>query len=372
MTIKVLQLGSPTGLYGAERWILALVRHLDSTEIESIVASIKDDPALEVPLCREAERLGFKTRVFKAYGRFNLSAVRQLRAYIREHGIDILHTHAYKQDLIGLMAIIGTDCKIISTPHGWSRDAGFKLQCYEALNRAVFPLFDQLVPLSPELYRPLKRIPFVKHKLKLIQNGVDTGEILACHTTAPELIEWRAQGFLIIGYIGRLVHLKGLDILLKAAVMLDKDIPWRIVFVGDGEQRAFLKTLAKDLGVGDKVTFFGFQENRLEFLNVFDLFVLPSRSEGLPRCLMEAMTAGRVVVASDIPGTRELVVDEQTGFLFPSGDAEGLAEKLNWVLKGENPIAAEVAQRGKDFVLQNYSADNMALKYASLFKNIMS
>ncbi|MDY0223643.1 MAG: glycosyltransferase family 4 protein, partial [Desulfobacterium sp.] len=206
MTIKVLQLGSPTGLYGAERWILALVRYLDSTEIESIVASIKDDPTLEVPLCREAERLGFKTRVFKAYGRFNFSAVRQLRAYIREHGIDILHTHSYKQDLIGLMATFGTECKIISTPHGWSRDAGLKLQCYEALNRAVFPLFDRVVPLSPELYRPLKRIPFLKHKLRLIQNGVDTGEILACRTIAPELVEWQAQGALIIGYIGQLVH----------------------------------------------------------------------------------------------------------------------------------------------------------------------
>ena len=121
--IRVLQLGSPTGLYGAERWILALVKHLDPDRIHSIVAAIKDDNDLEVPLCNEAAELNFETKIFHANGRFNLSAIRQLRQYIQSKDIDILHTHFYKTDLIGLLATLGTDCKIISTPHGWSTKA---------------------------------------------------------------------------------------------------------------------------------------------------------------------------------------------------------------------------------------------------------
>ncbi|MBG0780560.1 MAG: glycosyltransferase, partial [Desulfotignum balticum] len=124
--IRVLQLGSPAGLYGAERWILALVRHLDPAKVESVVGVIKDDPGkADPPLIREAAALGFQTVTINAPGRINLSAVRRLRQYIFANKIDILHTHWYKTDMIGFLAVMGTRCKIISTPHGWSKEAGF-------------------------------------------------------------------------------------------------------------------------------------------------------------------------------------------------------------------------------------------------------
>ena len=89
-----MQLGSPTGLYGAERWILALIKHLDPEKVESIVAAIKEQPGLGVPLCREAQKLGFRSHVIEAIGRVNLSAVQQLRRYILENRIQVLHTMA--------------------------------------------------------------------------------------------------------------------------------------------------------------------------------------------------------------------------------------------------------------------------------------
>ena len=124
-----------------------------------------------------------------------------------------------------------------------------------------------------------------------------------------------------------------------------------------------------DLGIADRVTFFGFRENRLGFLNGFDFFVLPSRLEGIPRCLMEAMTAQKVVVGSDIPGTRELIVDGQTGFLFSSEDTVALAEKLDLLLK-KIVDASEVARRGRELVLRNYSAERMANEYEDVFDEV--
>ena len=154
--IRVLQLGSPTGLYGAERWILALIKHLDPEKVESIVAVIKDDPTLDAPLCREARKLGFRSHSIDAHGKVNFSAVKLLRKFIRENNIHVLHSHGYKTDLIGLVATRGTGCKIISTPHGWSQQADFKLRCYEFIDRLSFPLMDAVVPLSEKVYEGLR------------------------------------------------------------------------------------------------------------------------------------------------------------------------------------------------------------------------
>ena len=84
---RVMQLGSPTGLYGAERWILALVQHLDPAKTVSIVAVIRDDPSLTATLCHKAQLSGFQTVVFNAYGRINWSAVRLLRRYLLDNKI---------------------------------------------------------------------------------------------------------------------------------------------------------------------------------------------------------------------------------------------------------------------------------------------
>ena len=157
----------------------------------------------------------FKTHIFKVSGRFDPSAFIKLRNFIKSQGIHILHTHAYKQDIIGLLAAQGTGCKVVSTPHGWSREPDFKLWCYEMLNRAVFPFADAVVPLSPDLYQPLTRWPGLKDKLHLIQNGVDISEIDAVHEVAPEILSLKKSGTFIIGYVGQLIHRKGLDVLLE-------------------------------------------------------------------------------------------------------------------------------------------------------------
>ena len=80
--IRVLQLGSPNGLYGAERWILALIKHLDSAKIQSTVAVIKDTSGDLAPICQQAEALGFQVHEFQALGRINFSAIKKIKDYI--------------------------------------------------------------------------------------------------------------------------------------------------------------------------------------------------------------------------------------------------------------------------------------------------
>ncbi len=366
--IRVLQLGSPTGLYGAERWILALIKHLDPEKVESQVAVIKDDPGLDAPLCREAERLGFRSHCIEAYGKVNFSAARQLKDLIQREDIHILHSHGYKTDLIGLLSTRGTGCRIVSTPHGWSKQADFKLMCYEFLDRCAFPFFDAVTPLSDELFQRLRAIPWLNGKLRLIRNAVDTSEVENVKEVAKELMQVRDEGNFIIGYIGQLIPRKGLDVLLDAVSRLSFE-NWRLAIIGEGESRALLENQAKDLKISDKVCFFGFREDRIAFLRGFDVFVLPSRLEGIPRCIMEAMAAGIAVIASDIPGCRDLVTHGQTGLLFPVDAGEILAGRIETIASDEK-IRDSLTRRGRELINSQFSAARMAEEYAGLYSKI--
>lgn len=368
--IRVLQLGSPTGLYGAERWILALVRHLDPTRVDSEVATVLDDPDLNADLCREAQRMGIRSTVFEAHGKFNWAAVRALRRHVRQNAIDIVHTHGYKSDVVGLLATRGTSCKIITTPHGWSVNAGYKLRFYETLDRAAFGFFDRVVPLSQDLYDGLKSIPFVRRKLRLITNGVDLRDIDETSVLAEEIREWKAHGHFVIGYIGQLIARKGLDQLLKALAGIELRT-WRLAIVGDGPAAAALAQLARERGLDDRVRFFGFRDDRLAFLKGFDLFVLPSRLEGVPRCLMEAM-AGRVpVAASDIPGCRDLVRHGQTGLLFDPGDVEAIRRTVLQTMRDDG-LRERLKAQARRSIETEWSAENMARKYMQLYDELVA
>lgn len=367
--IRVLQLGSPTGLYGAERWILALVRHLPA-HIQSIVAALKDEPGPTPPVCLRAAEFGFDTHVFESHGRFNPASVRLLRDYLRSERIDVLHTHGYKTDLLGLLAARGTACKVLSTPHGWNPNENWKVRAYEALDRLVLSQLDAVAPLSQQLYDDLVRVPGMRKKLHLIGNGVDLAEITAAIERESTLLQWKVGGAWIIGYIGRLAGPKRLDSLMQAFAAVD--IPnKRLCLVGEGPARAALEQMASDLGVSERVHFFGYREDRIAFLNCFDVFVLPSESEGTPRCLMEAMTARVPVIATDIRGCRLLIKDASMGWLFDVGDHETLAQHLLAVHK-DPPAVQQKMQLGRAFVEANYSAEAMAFAYAQLFVRMVS
>jgi glycosyltransferase involved in cell wall biosynthesis len=378
--LRVLQLGNATGLYGAERWILALVRHLPADAVESIVGVVDDRPVPEPPaeLCGEARRLGIATAVFHAPGRVSARALQPLRAFVRRHRIDVLHTHGYKTDVVGLLATAGTGCRQVTTPHGWTAGADRRLAFYEALDRACFPFMDAVAPLSTAMDADLRRRPRIRSRLALIPNGVDLHEIdaLAASGRGPDAapaavaaVASPATG-LHVGYVGRLVAGKRLDVLVDAWARLG-DAGSRLTIVGEGPERAALEARARTLGIDASVRFLGYRDDRLALLGTFDAFVLPSESEGIPRCLMEALAAGVYCAASDIPGCRELVIDGTGGDLFPVGDAAALATLLARAA-ADPGRRRRAAAAGRDHVRANFSAARMARDYLALYRRILA
>jgi glycosyltransferase involved in cell wall biosynthesis len=368
--IRVLQLGSPSGLFGAERWILALAKHLSRDRVETIVGAIQDGPSgsPEPPLCVQARAFGFETVTVTAPGRFSRAAIDGLRRVIQERGIDLVHTHFYKPTLVGVIATRGTACRLVATPHGWSTDAGLKLQAYQVAERLAFGWTDAVAPLSRDLASGLARLPWVRNKLCFIQNGVDLSEVSASTMLAPDVAEARREGAFVVGYIGQLIARKRVETLIDAFAALA--VPSKRLFiVGDGDQATALSARVARLGIAGQVCFTGFRHDRLDLLRGFDVLVLPSVLEGIPRCLMEAMATGVPVIGTDIPGTRDLIEDGRTGWLFPVEDAHALADRLEALAR--DPVKAKgVVAAARDAVNRDFSAAGMAARYEALFQRI--
>ena len=367
--VRVLQLGSPAGMFGAERWIMALAKHLPRDQVETVVGVIQDEPTgKEPPLCEHARALGFETLTIQAPGKLSAQAVSGLRQAIADLRIDVLHTHFYKPTILGAIAVRGTYCKLLATPHGWNTDAGLKLQAYEWLERLAFARAHVVAPLSGDLERGLRGLPWLKGKVQLISNGVDLSEVTGSDAVASEVQAARARGEFVVGYIGQLIARKRVDTLIDAFAKM-QNLSAKLFVVGDGDQRAALEIQARNLGIEGRVLFVGFREDRLDFLRGFDALVLPSSLEGIPRCLMEAMAAGVPIIGTRIPGIADLISEQKTGLAFNVGDADSLAHCLK-ELAADQALANRLAESAQVRVTESFSASGMAQQYASLFREM--
>jgi glycosyltransferase involved in cell wall biosynthesis len=178
---------------------------------------------------------------------------------------------------------------------------------------------------------------------------------------------WNAAHLL---FTGRLVYQKGLDLLLEALSDLG-DLTWRLTIVGDGPELVPLMEQAQSLGLDDQVDFVGWKSRRA--LNAYyqqaNLFVFPSRHEGMPNALLEAMSSGLPAIATDIAGNQELVVDGKNGFLVPSGDVDALKKALRTLIS-QQTLRTEMGRAARQHILDSYSWQATAQAYLNLLKQV--
>jgi glycosyltransferase involved in cell wall biosynthesis len=357
--VRVAHLIGSTGIYGAERWILAQLRYLDRRETHASLINLVDRPGERSRLVSEAQKQGHDAEDFYTGGRFNPIAVLRLAKMIRERRFTVLHSHGYKSDIIGLSAGRLSGTKTISTPHGWSKSADKKVALYEKIDRLCLRFFDYVCPLSSGLYEGLYGAGIKKSRLKLIMNGVDIQEIDETWGSA------RTNGKKRIGYIGQFIEGKSLEDLIDAFFRLHRD-DCELYLIGDGPCRERLFRYVEARNGQSRVYFTGYSVQRLQQLKSFDVFVLPSLSEGLPRCIMEAHAAKVPVVATDIEGVRPLVNPNDSGLLVPPRDRDALAKAINRVLNSPES-ARRLADRGRQIIEERFSAATMAAQYQKLY-----
>ena len=303
-------------------------------------------------------------------GRFDFGAVTKLVEIIKSRNIDIIHTHGYKSDILGLLAARRAGIRIVSTPHGFSNNVGWKLRLFIRLGLFALKFVDKVAPLSEQLVFDLKRYGIKDKQLRFIENGVDLTELAPYRKTLP-VQDFSAASGLHLGYVGQLIPRKGLADLLQAFNLLWQRFPdSKLTLIGEGSQRSELEALAKTLPAASAISFLGFRGDRIVLLKDFDAFALTSSLEGIPRCLMEAMAVGVPVVAYDIPGVDQLITHESTGLLAPLGDWQQLANHLIR-LAAEPALANKISLAARQLVDQRFSATRMANEYQQLFLELL-
>lgn len=366
--VKVLQFICPSGFYGAERWILALAKNLDRAQVQCDLAVTVEPGLPELELAKQYSAQVGLTHRLPMSGRFDLSVVLRLCKLIREGGYQIIHSHGYKSDIIGLIAARLCGIRALSTPHGFENADDWKLKTYIGLGNTFLKWFDWVAPLSDQLCEDMRAIGVKQSKVRYIQNGVDLDEVEQHRLEDKRLPKTRKR----VGFIGQMISRKNIfDLLDIFDGIASRHDDVELVLLGDGEQRKELELYADKLSSRERIEFLGFRDDRLEWLKSFDIFVMTSTLEGIPRCLMETMAMGIPVAAYKIPGIDQLVFDGETGLLASLGDKNGLSSHWETLLY-DAPTAERIAMNARNFVMENFSGWRMAKEYDRLYRDMLA
>lgn len=340
--IRVLELRSVHGTGGGpEKTILHGAAAADPSRFAVTVCYLREpsDPLFGIGAW--AERLGIDYLEIAERHPLDLGVITALRRLVRERGIDIVHAHEYKTDLLAWMLARVEPVVPLATVHGWTGHSRRERCLYYPLDKWVLARFPRLIAVSGEIRRELLRQGARPERVTTLLNGIDPAAFRRDRARGPEVRRplGFAPGDTILGAVGRLEPQKRFDRLVDALALLRRKRPGlRLVLVGEGSSRGNLEARIRALGLQEDCRLLGHRTDVVDLHNAFDLFLQSSDYEGTPNVVLEAMALETPVVATDVGGTGELIADGEHGLLVPPGNAKRLREAIAQAL--DDPAAA--------------------------------
>jgi glycosyltransferase involved in cell wall biosynthesis len=304
-----------------------------------------------------------------------LVALVRLMRRIRPH---VVHTHTAKAGVLGrLAARLARVPVVLHTFHGHVFNGYFgpwPARLFLSLERAVARRTDCLLAVSGAVRQDLLALGVGRpDQFRVVPLGLDLDRFLASDASRGGL---RAELGLshdvpLVGIVARLVHIKAHEVFLRAAARVAREVlDSRFIVVGDGERRAELETLAMQLGLAERTHFLGWRHDPERVYADLDVVVLTSRSEGSPVALIEAMAAGRPVVATRVGGVSDVVEDGVTGHLAPSGDTETVAAAVVHLLSDPKRSEA-MGQAGRKRVIPRFAMGRLLADLDGLYRDLL-
>ena len=356
---------------GVEEHILLLLQGLDRRYFRSSLVcptELLEKYGADIPA--DVECVPMQLRMPKPN---YLTTAYRFAKVLRKHRVDILHSHMFHASR--LVSPIGRVCGvpvIIETPHvreqwrhGWFKGS-------YATDRLVGHFVDHYIAVSEAnaIYL-VKEKGLPAKKVHVIRNGCNVTRLDASRLD-PLGIK-RSLGFShddpVLLVVGRLEPQKGHRVLLEALPDVRREFPRiQLVCVGDGCLRQELEVQAQTLQLQDAVRFVGFRSNVADWFALADIAVLPSFYEGLPLVAIESLAACCPVVATDVDGTPEVIVNEKTGLTVPPGNSTTLANAILRLLKDPD-LGRRLASAGRDWVLEHFSHEQQIKRTQKLYIN---
>lgn len=299
--------------------------------------------------------------------RDDLLATLKLWRLVRGGRYSVIHTHSAKGGVVGRVAAFAARTPTLYTPHAWSflvSKTPFQSRFYRAVEQVLALVSSRIVCVSTEeLELGLHSLKRSEKILRLVPNGI---------TPPPTVRERSRAGEVVVGTVARLARQKGIDYLIEAAAeVCAKHGDVRFVVAGDGPDAQALRDQVASQGLEGRFEFVGPVEEPWEVLGRMDVFVLPSRWEGMPYTLLEAMGSGLPVVATDVGGVRDLIVDDRHGTVVAPADPGALAEAISRYVSSPS-LRATVGELARTRVLEEFSQERMLERTLAVYSEALA
>jgi glycosyltransferase involved in cell wall biosynthesis len=319
--LKIVHLDTGRGLRGGQRQLLLLARGLRRRGHAQLIVCA-DGSELEARACQE----DFRVFALPAHDPAHAHGILQLRQILRADGFELLHAHDGRGQTLAWLASVGMPVRRVASRRvtylpsdRWSHRLKYALTCHA------------VVAVSNFVRQLLLHAGVPEAKIEVIADGVEIPPELpgpAARSRVRARWGWGAQEFLL-GHLGAFTAEKGQDVALDAFLLLAERLPQaRLLLGGDGPRRQWVGITTRVRRAGGRAQLCGSIEDLAEFFPALDLFVMPSRSEGLGSSALLAMAYGLPVVASRVGGLPEIVEEGKTGWLVPPEAAPALADAI--------------------------------------------
>jgi L-malate glycosyltransferase len=362
---------------GTERQLIELIKGLDRDLFTVYVAASRAGG----PMTGYLDEAGIRVEYFPFTSLYNLNAVRQLmrlRDFLASNEINIMHNYHMIGNSMGVLAGLLARVPVILTSR---RDmGGNQIGIYPLPLRILQAAFsycsDAIVTNAQAIKQAVTaREGHWPEKIKVIPNGIDLERFTIDRSS--RLATRRELGISedapVIGIVAEIKPVKGHSYLFQAARKLIEFMPHlRLFIIGDSSNKTYRRGIEAEverLGLREHVIFLGRSLEVPRLLAALDVSVLPSLSEGISNSILESMAAGVPVVATDVGGNPEIVINEETGLLVPAADPDALAGAIERLLLAPE-LAARLATAARDMVENSYSNQRMVASFQDLYVHL--
>ena len=359
-TVPVVHLIHSVAHGGPDTIVLNWIRGMDRRRFTPYLVCFADrDTHREREFVESARAAGLEVH-FIGWNRRKpfLAAARELAAFVREHGVRIVHCYNTYSDLVGVLVKWMTGVRIVTTLWVWGHP-GWKRRLLQWADRLSLPFFDVVSAQSEDARRDTAQpgLPVERVKLLICGYSERRAELSAGERAALRATLGAAADEPVLVNLARFWPEKAHEVTLEAFRQLLRTHPAaRLWLAGGGPDLEKMQALARDLGIAPRVAFLGFRRDLPELLAAADIQVHPSHTEGLPLAVCAGMAAGLPIVASRVGGVPEVIHDGRTGVLVPAGDPAAVARAVAALLD-DPQRARRLGGEALRFVREEYSLE---------------